>query len=252
MKKLKQHYLKGVDKIKLFYSARRKQKVTLTVLVLVLLLGLGTVGLVAIQKASVEPKPDVIEVVPKDDKDESNKDESDKGESDKGESDKGEPDKDEPDKDEPDKGESNKDVPVAEPDPPKAETPKAETPKPTPAPKPQPPKPQPPAHTHTWVPQYKNHPAQAAKGYYDYVPPVVEKTQYVYFGDGHKIKASDLPSADYMDRYTADHKTNWWTGYETVTLKEGYEVWVETSPAKAAWRELTHYVCQTDGATKQP
>lgn len=74
-----------------------------------------------------------------------------------------------------------------------------------------------------------------------------------FFGNGQSatvayVKSNHGSVEDYIIDMGRD--TNYWIGYNVVS--EGYNKWVETSPAKPAWRELTHYVCHADGATKNP
>lgn len=116
------------------------------------------------------------------------------------------------------------------------------------------PNPTPPAHVHNWTPVYKDHPAVPAEGYEEWVPDVLGTTPMYFFGNGHSVAASVVDEQyGSIEKYMRKHglmDQNYWTGYEVIT--PGYYKWVETSPAKPAWRELTHYVCNADGATKNP
>lgn len=121
-------------------------------------------------------------------------------------------------------------------------------PQPNPNPKPDP-KPEKPQHQHDWQPVYKDHPAQAAQGYYNEIPAVTKQVYYIYFGNGHKVTEQDVINGFDIDEYAAKNNTNWWDGYETVVVTPARKEWVETTPAKPAWRELVGYKCSC-GATK--
>ena len=152
----------------------------------------------------------------------------------------------------------------AKPEPVKPTTPTPVAPKPTePTKKPEQAKPAPkpvePVHTHVWTPQYKDHLAQAAQGYDVVTPAVTQDVPGYYFNsDLNNFVSREVIVNEYKGdpgTYSRQHsqgKWNWAAGTKTTVITPASSKWVETSPAKPAWQELTHYVCLVDGVTKQP
>lgn len=106
--------------------------------------------------------------------------------------------------------------------------------------------PEKPAHTHSWVPQYVTHSAQAAQGYNQTIPAEGYQQQGYRTGDGKFFKPTEMKE---LTKYCAQTGTNYWAVDEWVETKPASSKWVETAPAKPTWNELVGYKCSC-GASK--
>ena len=246
MEKLKNVFNTMVEKVKHFYSTKRKEKVVASVLALLVLVAV-TVFAVNSMVKPVNPTVDVKdpEVVEKED-------ETDEVEVEKP-ADKDEVEVEKPaDKDE-DKVEKPADKPTEKPADKPADKPVA---KPTPKPDPKPdPKPTPPpAHTHNWIAVYKEHPAETKDVWVD--KPVFNGESGYYVGNGldRFVSVKELErlyGTDWtMEQYLKDN--GWRTENYRASKKATSLGYYEKQVVKPAWKELTHYVCNADGATKKP
>lgn len=218
-----------VENVKTFYSTKRTQKILVTLLALIFVF-IGVLYAINTMLQPVSPNVDTKEPNVSDKEEDTETDKEDevvvKEDEEKSDNDKQETD-DKP-----------KDSPALKP----APTPKPD-PKPTPKPK----------HEHTWTAVYKDHP----ETYKDvWVDPVYHGGEPGYFinhdnGTRDHITIAEL-NRDWGGSMTKYMRAMGWattSSYQDNVLVIGhYQIAID----KPAWRELTHYVCNYDGATKNP